>query len=639
VADFNNDGYDDLLLSGNWVGRSNTIVYGAANGLDGNTINELPTGPFGQDGFVALKERAWNKIISSHETNSIAFDFNHDGKEDVFSTAINITHYPPGTMNDAMSPRYAEILANGGNDHTESAYQTLLNLDGKNFKSTIPENSNLGYKFYFNQQQYDINQDGNLDVIAYYHTVPRVTDPGGQLFGTTFFINDGSGAFSLIDGADLFPDLTVAPYLNSDTAGIQYSISSPFLLKAAGSVASNKAEVISGEKSIKGEHSGLDAYTPYLITDSSRLPLTAGGSYKITFKYKIISNAGDGFECVIYSPTAGRKGDWLPSIRIKGSAGDTGEAILINTLGAYTDYQVRWNIVGKGSIIIDDIKIEVHSSGALVASETAEDATVNPYTWVNVGAIIPVSDNGKQFTGLQLYPSWLGGEYVVKKFTAGSLSELMPSPIVIRDRQASKSILTQSLNDEIFEFGAVKELTLIDGGAGIDTCVYSENSARYKFSINILGNFNVESDAISDQLKNIERLRFSDKFIAIDINGNAGTTAKILGAVFGKDSVQNKQYVGIGLDLLDKGMDYSTLAGLAVHAAGLTTNDQIVSTLWKNVVGTTASASDKAPFIDLLEHGMTVGDLARLAAETSLNGININLVGLASTGIEYTPVA
>lgn len=141
-----------------------------------------------------------------------------------------------------------------------------------------------------------------------------------------------------------------------------------------------------------------------------------------------------------------------------------------------------------------------------------------------------------------------------------------------------------------------------------------------------------------DHLINIERLGFSDINIALDLNSNAGTTAKILGAVFGKDSVQNKQYVGIGLDLLDKGMDYSTLAGLAVNAAGLKTNDQIVSTLWKNIVGTTASATDKAPFIELLEHGMTVGDLAKLAAETSLNTTNINLVGLAATGLEYLPV-
>ena len=34
---------------------------------------------------------------------------------------------------------------------------------------------------------------------------------------------------------------------------------------------------------------------------------------------------------------------------------------------------------------------------------------------------------------------------------------------------------------------------------------------------------------------------------------------------------------------------------------------------------------------------MTAGVLAHLAADTSFNIMNINLVGLAQTGIEYTP--
>ena len=126
--------------------------------------------------------------------------------------------------------------------------------------------------------------------------------------------------------------------------------------------------------------------------------------------------------------------------------------------------------------------------------------------------------------------------------------------------------------------------------------------------------------------------------MAFDINGSAGTTAKLLGAVFGKDSLTNKQYVGIGLSLLDAGMSTTTLASLAVDAANLKTNDQIVSTLWKNVFGTTASISDKAPYVKLLDDGMSAGTLAWLAADTTFNKVNINLVGLAQTGIEYIPV-
>jgi hypothetical protein len=125
----------------------------------------------------------------------------------------------------------------------------------------------------------------------------------------------------------------------------------------------------------------------------------------------------------------------------------------------------------------------------------------------------------------------------------------------------------------------------------------------------------------------VERIHFTNKNIALDINGNAGSTAKLLGAVFGKDSLTNKQYVGIGLSLLDAGMSTTTLASLAVDAANLKTNDQIVSTLWKNVFGTTATSSDKAPYVKLLDDGMSPGTLAWLAADTTFNKVNINLVG------------
>jgi hypothetical protein len=39
----------------------------------------------------------------------------------------------------------------------------------------------------------------------------------------------------------------------------------------------------------------------------------------------------------------------------------------------------------------------------------------------------------------------------------------------------------------------------------------------------------------------------------------------------------------------------------------------------------------------MLASGTKAGDLAVLAADTSFNTANINLTGLAQTGIEYTP--
>lgn len=178
----------------------------------------------------------------------------------------------------------------------------------------------------------------------------------------------------------------------------------------------------------------------------------------------------------------------------------------------------------------------------------------------------------------------------------------------------------------------------LDGGAGIDTALFSGNSSGYTCTSQA-GSFTVQDNTGfdgADSLTNIERLMFADDKIALDLSGNAGMTAKLLGAVFGKDFVSNKAYVGIGLGLLDGGMSYVDLAALAVNAAGGVAPTQVVDLLWTNVVGSAPSAAQAQPFVDMLNSGTSIGVLGVLAADTALNQENINLSGLAQTGLAYT---
>ena len=180
----------------------------------------------------------------------------------------------------------------------------------------------------------------------------------------------------------------------------------------------------------------------------------------------------------------------------------------------------------------------------------------------------------------------------------------------------------------------------IIGGDGLD--IFHPNGRSTDFVISNKNGqvFLREKSGLSgtDSFDGVERISFNEISLALDLNGNAGTAAKILGAVFGKDSVSNKGYVGVGLHFLDAGWSYDNLAGLALDAAGAKTNDQIVNLLWANVLGTKPTTAEKKPFIALLENGMTAGALAHLAADSALNTSNVNLVGLAQTGIEYIPV-
>ncbi len=120
---------------------------------------------------------------------------------------------------------------------------------------------------------------------------------------------------------------------------------------------------------------------------------------------------------------------------------------------------------------------------------------------------------------------------------------------------------------------------ILDGGAGVDAALFSENRSGYAVTQQN-GTFTVQDNASTDgtdSLSNIERLYFADDKLALDLSGNAGMVAKLLGAVFGRDSVANTTFVGIGLNLMDSGMSYAALSALAVNAAGASTPEQVVT--------------------------------------------------------------
>lgn len=179
----------------------------------------------------------------------------------------------------------------------------------------------------------------------------------------------------------------------------------------------------------------------------------------------------------------------------------------------------------------------------------------------------------------------------------------------------------------------------LDGGTGIDTANYTGNRAG--FTLAQSGASFIVTDSAGaegiDTVSNIERLVFADTRIALDVTGgNAGTTAKILGAVFGAASVSNAAYVGIGLNYLDGGMSNADLMALALNAAGATTSNAVVNLLWTNLFGVAPTVAEADPYVAMLDSGsMSAGVLGMAAADTSFNTANIGLTGLAQTGIEY----
>jgi hypothetical protein len=115
--------------------------------------------------------------------------------------------------------------------------------------------------------------------------------------------------------------------------------------------------------------------------------------------------------------------------------------------------------------------------------------------------------------------------------------------------------------------------------------------------------------------------------------------AKILGAVFGPALVHDKTYVGVGLTLVDSGMNHQDLIQFALDfrlGAGAT-NSQLVDLLHTNVAGWPPSEAARADYVAQLDHGeYSQASLTEMVADSALNQAHIDLVGLAATGLEFT---
>lgn len=181
-----------------------------------------------------------------------------------------------------------------------------------------------------------------------------------------------------------------------------------------------------------------------------------------------------------------------------------------------------------------------------------------------------------------------------------------------------------------------------DGGAGIDLVQLVGHRASYTGSGTGGGAIQVRtlgSSADTKTLSNIERLAFADSKLALDVGGNAGTAAKILGAVFDASIIRSEPAaVGLALAKVDSGMSYPDLLALAldIRLGTARTDQEVVELLYTNIAGVAPSAEQAAPYLAQLDSSaVKQAGLAVFAAETAENAAQIDLVGLSQTGLVY----
>ena len=194
--------------------------------------------------------------------------------------------------------------------------------------------------------------------------------------------------------------------------------------------------------------------------------------------------------------------------------------------------------------------------------------------------------------------------------------------------------------------GTVDVTIDVTGTTGVDTYTMGGASTEYTIT-KTAGNIELDSTLVSNiefNLADHERVVFTDKAIAYDAAGRAGDVYALLAAALGTADV-TKAYTGIGISLADAGWTSKQLAEALLATdtyktdAGGVSNETFIKHVYKNVMGTTATLADVTALTNwMTTNNYSQADVLVTASELTAFETTIGLVGLATTGIEYTPI-
>jgi hypothetical protein len=216
---------------------------------------------------------------------------------------------------------------------------------------------------------------------------------------------------------------------------------------------------------------------------------------------------------------------------------------------------------------------------------------------------------------------------------------------------------TVGLNGKIATFGQVGvgrvgdgtvDVTVdVTGTAGIDTYTLSGASTEFTLTKAASGitAVSVLSPTVTFAFADHERVVFDNKAIAFDAAGVAGDVYALLAAALGVSDI-TAAYEGAGIALTEQaGWTKLQLAqailGTDVYKndAGGVSNETFVRQVFNNVVGRAATTAEVTAFVAEIDKGaFTQASLLVTASELAAFETTIGLTGLATTGIEYTPI-
>ena len=628
TVDLNGDGKDDLFLTGaSYPPQDNTAQPGRIAFGDGN------------GGFTLASQSAfpWQTLNTVHPREIAFVDFNGDGRADVYVASHGWDASPwPGEQNRLY----------------------LSNPDGSWRDATtisLPQQLDFSHSVTAG----DVDKDGDLDLYV------------GNVYGQTRFlpyilINDGKGNFALDAGRlpagtgqllDLF-NFKATSSLLSDLNGDGY------------------VDLVLGNE---GDIPGKDKHSLILWNQAGQFSAAAttslpfnsafGGDNTTTVDVQAVDLNGDGRKDLLLLGTQIKPyyDGWEVQILIdqgnQNYVDETAARLAVGDRFGGTPGVATKTAWGQFINVLDFNKDGAPDFVVSPWSGGSYPSATSPVVWLNDGSghfttikAGELVDSAAAFLISSLRPlqtsqgtgfvhtSSFGGKLSVNVIgavtpypaTASVLSEgAVP---VTRAGSAAAETLAGGGGNDTLSGGAGNDV--LNGGAGVDVALYAGNRAAYTITQTAKGLTVSGGTEGADTLSNIERVQFADKKLAFDLSGNAGNAVKLIGAAFGPSYLQ-PSLLGTGIQVFDQGMTLQQVAELALgsplftQVAGSRGNEAVVKALYTHVIGKAPTATEMAPFVKLLQDGMSQVDLLVLAANAEQNAQHVDLVGLATTGLEY----
>jgi len=190
---------------------------------------------------------------------------------------------------------------------------------------------------------------------------------------------------------------------------------------------------------------------------------------------------------------------------------------------------------------------------------------------------------------------------------------------------------------------------IINGGGGIDSAIYNTGSSDYVISRSGEYMLVKKSDGTTDTLSDIERLKFSDKEVALDIDSanSAGGIYRTYKAAF--DRTPDGNGLGYWINRADEGLsavaiaegfvwsdEFQSVYNVTTSDNYLTGNDitQVVDSFYRNVLDRAPDQGGLNYYVDTITNQeKTVGQVLAEIADSSEN--RNNLIEIIGNGIEY----